>query len=72
MASTLTLVPGDPVRVLAEKLATDENKLVAVGKFGRARLLPMLFGDSVARDLTKASPGPILVLKQYQPTLRTA
>ena len=61
-ASTIAMLEGQPVRVLAEQLASEETRLLAIGRFGRARLLPQLFGDTVANDLTRASLGPVLVL----------
>jgi nucleotide-binding universal stress UspA family protein len=60
--TSVSVVQGQPVRAVAERLATDETRLLAVGRFGRTRLLPQIFGDAVASDLTKASLGPILVL----------
>jgi nucleotide-binding universal stress UspA family protein len=61
-ASTISLLRGPIVRLLAERLATEPARLLAIEKFGRARILPQLFGDSVASDITKASLGPVLVM----------
>jgi nucleotide-binding universal stress UspA family protein len=61
---SITVLDGEPVRAVAERLATAESQLVVVGKFGRSRVLPMIFGDGVARDLTKVNQGPVLVLPE--------
>ncbi len=58
----MTVLSGDPVRVMAERLAAGDTRVAILGKFGRARMFPTLFGDGVGRDLTKASLGPMLVL----------
>jgi nucleotide-binding universal stress UspA family protein len=60
----IAVLDGEPVRAVAERLATAESQLVVVGKFGRSRVLPMIFGDGVARDLTKVNQGPVLVLPE--------
>lgn len=62
----IAIMDGDPVRAIAQRLATAESQLVVIEEFGRTRVLPMIFGEGVARDLTKASLGPILVLPEAQ------
>jgi hypothetical protein len=64
--SKIAVLDGDPVRAIAERLATAESQLVVIEEFGRTRVLPMIFGEGVARDLTKANLGPILVLPEAQ------
>lgn len=61
-AVTIDVVDGDPVRVLPERVVTDEASLVALGGFTGSRLKSLAFGDT-ASELVRACQTPILLLR---------
>jgi nucleotide-binding universal stress UspA family protein len=61
--TSINIVDGKPVQTIAERMASDDVQLIAIGGFNRTRLLPAILGDGLATDLTKASLAPVLLLR---------
>lgn len=61
-AVTIDVADGDPVRVIPERVVSDDASLVALGGFTGPRLKSLVFGD-IASELVRSCQTPVLLLR---------
>jgi len=59
------IVYGDPAQEILKAIESEKIDMVVMGTHGRKRLENVLFG-SVARNVVKRSPAPVLTVNPYK------